>query len=35
MTDAFKGVVKPDVHDSKANWTPYELKERPTVRRTF
>ena len=25
----FKGVIKLDVRDSKADWTPYELKRAP------
>ncbi len=29
MTDAFKGVIKLDVRDSKPDWTPFELKKAP------
>ena len=29
MTEAFKGVIKLDVRDSKPDWTPYELKKAP------
>jgi arylsulfatase A-like enzyme len=29
MTEEFKGVIKLDVRDSKADWTPYELKRPP------
>jgi arylsulfatase len=30
MAEQFKGVIKLDVRDSKADWTPYELKRAPT-----
>jgi arylsulfatase A-like enzyme len=29
MSEEFKGVIKLDVRDSKADWTPYELKRAP------
>jgi arylsulfatase len=29
MAEPFKGVIKLDVRDSKADWTPYELKRAP------
>src|SRR5262252_2326262 len=29
MSEPFKGVIKLDVRDSKADWTPYELKRAP------
>ena len=27
--EMFKGVIKLDVRDSKADWTPFELKQAP------
>src|ERR1043165_1613833 len=29
MTDAFNGVIKLDVRDSKPDWRPFELKKAP------
>ena len=29
MNEDFKGVIKLDVRDSKADWSPYELKRAP------
>ena len=29
MAEKFQGVIKLDVRDSKADWTPYELKRAP------